>query len=304
MSMIKRFAIKKIMITSFCLILLIMFYFFPTHEDNSIEVLDNKNKASVVYLLDKDNYVSRVIVYFDECNIVDEIKNKIEVLINGDNFFLPLIPKYTKINSIKVDKNKVYIDFSKEILSVNKYMEESMLEAIVYSITEINGIDEVYISVEGNKLLKSPNFNHNLNYPLTREYGINKEYNLTTFDNIVKTTIYFSKEEDDIIYYVPVTKIDNSKDEKVEIIIEELKSVVNAQNNLDSHLNDNAKLIDFDITNNKMNLVFNDYLLSNNELDSELECIISSSIFENYNVSEIIFNTLNNKNISIVNKKY
>ena len=173
--MIKKFALNKIAVSTICLVLLSMFYFLPSHKNINITTNINKNKKeSIVYLLDNDNYVSKVISYYDENSIEDLIRNKIDILTNGSeelSDFKPLIPKNTKINSLKIDKDNLYIDFSKEIKMVNKYIEEKMIEAIVYSLTEVNGINNIYISVDGEKL-------DNYDYPLTRSYGINKEYNL------------------------------------------------------------------------------------------------------------------------------
>ena len=59
--MIKRYALKKITIYSVCLLLLLLFYFFPSHE-NIIKEEKSNNKDDYIYLLDQDNYVSKVSV--------------------------------------------------------------------------------------------------------------------------------------------------------------------------------------------------------------------------------------------------
>ena len=224
--MIKKWTINKIVVASVSLFLLFMFYLIPTKPNIETEVIEKEEvlKENVVYLLDEDNYVSRVVTYYDKTDIKDIIRNKIDTLTNSDrNNFYPLIPKGTKLNDVKVEKDAVYLDFSSEILSVNKYIEEEMIEAIVYSVTEINGINSVYITVDSKELKKLPNSLKELNYPLTRKYGINKKYNINSFENIDTTTVYFSKSSDDDIYYVPVTYVTNTSGEKIDIIIEELK---------------------------------------------------------------------------------
>lgn len=275
--MIKKFALNKIAVSTICLVLLSMFYFLPSHENINITTNINKNKKeSIVYLLDNDNYVSKVISYYDENSIEDLIRNKIDILTNGSeelSDFKPLIPKNTKINSLKIDKDNLYIDFSKEIKMVNKYIEEKMIEAIVYSLTEVNGINNIYISVDGEKL-------DNYDYPLTRSYGINKEYDITNLFNLNKVTIVFSKNIDGLNYYVPVTKISNDKTNKVEIIIKELKSSINAQNKLNSYLTDNIKLVNYNYKDNIMTLTFN------KPIDNDSKLLIEESIKENYNVNK------------------
>ena len=109
MNKLKSFAINKVVVSTICLLLFGLFYFYPTHEEIKTEVNDEENKTiNVIYMLDKDNYVSRVTTFFDSKNIEDEIRNKINILTNGSSElydFYPLIPKNTKLNSIKVNKS-------------------------------------------------------------------------------------------------------------------------------------------------------------------------------------------------------
>ncbi len=283
--MIKKFALNKIAVSTVCLVLLSMFYFLPTHENINTSIsITNKGKENIVYLLDNDNYVSKVISYYDENSIEDLIRKKIDVLTKGSeelNDFKPLIPKNTKINSLKIEKDNIYIDFSNELLTINKYIEEKMIEAIVYSLTEINGINNIYISVEGKKL-------DDYDYPLTRNIGINKEYDITNLFDLNKITVFFSKKYDDVTYYVPITKVTNDKSSKVEIIIEELKSSVNAQKNLNSNITDDLKLIDYEYKDNEMTLTFN------KPIDEYSKILIDESINENYNVNKINYEVKNN----------
>ena len=297
--MIKRYALKRITVYSICLLLLILFYFFPSHETINKNENSNNQNVNYIYLLDDDNYVSKVGVYFDPKMVEGEIKDRINILINGSDSFKGLIPNDTKINSIKVDKNKVYIDFNNELLNTNIDNEEKMIEAIVYSITEINGIDTIYISIDNKPLKTLPISKKEIDYPLNRNFGINKEYDLNSFNDINKVTIYFNKKKDNINYYVPVTKIINSKEDKIYIIMNELKSVTNSQNNLDGYINDKLEIIDYNKDNNIMNIVFNDYIYDNNIVLKEVSEIISSSILDNYDIDKVIFNTKNKNNIYV-----
>ena len=309
--MIKKYIKNKIVVYTLILILLCLFYFVPTGETFEIEIVnDNKNyDKNVVYLLDDDNYVSQVITYFDNSSVIEDIRNKINVLIYGDNNlnnFYSLIPKTTILKNVKVDKDNVYLDFNKEILNVNEYMEESMIESIIYTLTETNGINNIYINVDGKPLKELPNSKKEIPYPLTRDYGINKRYDLTSFNDIDKTTIFFAKTNEEFTYYVPVTKISNTISDKIDIIIEELKSTVNSQDNLNSYINNNVKLVSKEINDEKINLIFNNYIfsdLNNKTILEEVKYIISESIFENYDVKEVSFSSETDKNIKFIIKK-
>lgn len=301
--MIKKYIINKITVTTMCVILLGMFYLIPTNKIEPEQEKTDKIK-NIIYLLDEDNMLSQVTYFYTKETIKNQIKHNLELLINGietNDIFYPLIPKNTKINDIRIDKNNIYIDFNKEILNISKNKEEKMIEAIIYTLTEINGIENIYLSVEKESLTTLPNANKQIPYPLTREYGINKKYDLDNLKNINKTTIVFSKEIDDYNYYVPVTLINNNDDEKINIIIEELKSVIHSEKELNGYINNNLVLEDYEFNKDTLNLVFNEYIYDNIEektLLEEVKYIISESIFENYDVKKVVLDTKNEKNIA------
>lgn len=307
--MIKKYTINKICVTSVSLFLLLMFYLVPSTPESEVKIdksIGNK-KEVVVYLMDKDYYLGRMIEYASYDNIVDLVNKKLDILINGSdelNSFSPIIPKNTKVNSIKVDKNNIYIDFSKDILNVSKYNEELMIESIIYTITDINGIDNIYLSINKEPLKILPKSNKKIPYPLNRGYGINKKYDLDSLNNITKTTVYFNKSYDDIEYLVPITKVMNTTSEKIDIIIEELKSIVNAQYNLNSYIPNNLEVVSHEVTDDKMNLIFNEFILDKEKsvVLEEVKYAIAQSIFDNYNVKEVVFSTKDKNNIATITK--
>lgn len=309
--MIKKYAMNKIFVSTLIFGLLLLFYLVPSpsFEVEINEKDDNKEFENVVYLLDDDNYVSRVISYYDETDIDKVIRNKINILINGDknlDNFYSLIPKKTILKDISVNKDNVYLNFSKEFLNVNKYIEESMVESIVYTLTEINGINNVYINVDGEKFVMLPNSKKVIPYPLTRSFGINKKYDLDSLNGIDKTIVYFVKKNDSGEYYVPITKVSNLSSSKIDIIIDELKSIVNAQDNLSSFISDNVVLEENKIIDDKINLVFNEYIFSDSSKKTileEVKYVVSQSIFDNLDVKEVIFSTKEHNNIVSIKKK-
>jgi len=124
--------------------------------------------------------------------------------------FSKVIPKNTKLLNINIEDKLVKLNFSKELLNVDIYNEEKMIEAIVYSITSLEDINYVSIYVEGKILNKLPNSKKNLETILDRTIGINKEFNITTITDTTKTTIYYISKYNDYYYYVPITKIMNN----------------------------------------------------------------------------------------------
>lgn len=307
--MIKKYTINKICVTSVSLFLILMFYLVPSTPESEVKIDKSigDKKEVVVYLMDKDYYLGRMIEYASYDNIVDLVNKKLDILINGSdelNSFSPIIPKNTKVNSIKVDKNNIYIDFSKDILNVSKYNEELMIESIIYTITDINGIDNIYLSINKEPLKILPKSNKEIPYPLNRGYGINKKYDLDSLNNITKTTVYFNKSYDDVEYLVPITKVMNTTSEKIDIIIEELKSIVNAQYNLNSYIPNDLEVVSHEVNDDKMNLIFNEFILDKEKLVvlEEVKYAIAQSIFDNYNVKEVVFSTKEKNNIATITK--
>ena len=106
-------------------------------------------------------------------------------------------------------------------------------------------------------------------------------------------------------YYVPVTKINNSNDEKVNIIVNELKSSILYQSNLSSYLNSKVELQKYEKEKEVMNLTFNDKIFDNiydNNILEEVVYTIGRSVIDSYeDVSEVVFN-VNDKEILKSNK--
>ena len=292
---------NKIFVSTLVFGLLVLFYLVPSpsFDMEVVEEENKKGKENVVYLLDEDNYVSRVISYYEESDIEALIREKIKILINGDKSlgkFYSLIPKNTILKDVKVEKDSVYLNFNKEFLSVNKYLEESMIEAIVFSLTEINGINNVYINVDSKKLTKLPNSGREIPYPLTRSFGINKKYDLNSLNELDKTIVYFVKTCDEVEYYVPVTKYVNDQREKVKIIIDELSSSQVYDSNLMSYLDSNVKLEAATVEDDVLHLNFNQNIMSSLDDEPILEEVIYTialSIQDNYDVSQVSFEVEN-----------
>ncbi len=311
--MLKKFTIRKFSYALILLFLTFLFVIFPKKEETitpkgkSVEYISD-NTTHGIYMVSKDNYVARVDVLLNEEDIKNKIRDIVEYLIidgkkesNIPNGFRSIIPSGTEIKNIELKDGIIKINFSKEILEIDESLEEKMIESIVYSLTSIEGVKGVLIYVEGDLLTSLPKTKMRLPSVLTRDFGINKEYDITNTKDINKTTIYYIGKNSDKYYYVPVTKINNNSKDKVKVIIDELSSGPTYEDNLMSFLNINTKLLDYNIKDNKMYLVFNDYILDNIEKKSILEEVvysISLSVNDNYkNIEEVVF-MLNDEEIT------
>lgn len=295
--MLKRSVFKKISIFVAALIVVAIINIFP---DKSVthEVVNN-DTGGIIYLLNKDGFVSRLNIFYNATNDKDLVDEIIEILTENsesvyklrDNFY-PVIPRGTKILSIKMKDKDLTINFSKEILNVDKDIEEKMIEAILYSITANLNIENLYIQVEGESLTTLPNSSKPLPSPITRAFKINKVYDLDSFDNIKITTIFYLARDNDFIYHIPVTKYSNTEKEKVEIIIDELKSSSIYGTNMLNYIHEETELINFEILDNSMLLNFNDKIFADISTDTLIEEVtysINLSLKENYDVETVMY---------------
>lgn len=300
--MLKKLGIRKIAVTTSALFVIGLLYLFPSSNDlelNKKITYIEEDKFSPVYLLDSYNYVSEVDVVVNETEIEKKLKEKLELTTeNKENLdkipkgFRRLIPEGTKVKSLEIENDTCTVDFTKEILNVSSIDEEKLIESIIYTLTSEKTIKKVIIKVEGKLLERLPNSNKLLPSVLDRSYGINKDYDINSLYGLTKTTIYYTSKIDDLTYYVPVTKINNDKNEKITVIVNELKSSLLYQSNLSSYLSSNAELKKYEMLEDVMTLTFNDKIFDSiydQNILEEVAYTIGMSVLENYDVKSVAF---------------
>lgn len=295
--MLKRMSIKKIMVSSCAILLLLIIYLIPDNKreinlkQDKIEYSYN-NVVSTIYLVDRNNYVARTSIPSCKCEGVDKAKDLVEgLIIDGNkssiipNGFRSIIPPSVRILNLSLDNSILTIDFSKDILDVSEREEKKMLEAIIYTLTSIEGIDKIIIKVEGEVLNNLPKSGEALPSVLDKSYGINKTYDLVNTSDIDSYTLYYVNKYNNNEYYVPVTKYVNSKiTDPIKVIIKELSSSPIYETNLMSYLNSEAKLISYDLSEDTLKLNFNSLLLSDVDKKSILEEVIYTISLSMYNI--------------------
>lgn len=278
--MLRKKALKKIFITTLTMFIILTVFTLPTTNKKNIlrtnlEIEDITNLGTdTIYLLNNNDYLVKTNVFLNDKkieSIVDYLtinNNKIPYDLNG------YIPKNTKLLNYNIESNSLVLNFSKEILNTNN--EELMIRGLVYSLLELDNINEVSFLIEDKPYKEYHN--------LTKKIGINNEYIYNNRNNIDKVVIYYVDSND---YYVPVTKYLNNDNNKIEVIIEELK---NTKEGLISYLNNNTKLLNYKEEDNLLILNFNSKLKEENkEIEEKLLNTISYSIFDNYNVNMVMF---------------
>ena len=298
--MIKRASLRRIMIATLALFILLIIYFFPTATPIKESLSYITKDEMPIFLLDSMEYIARTSIIKESDDINDLIKEIIESLTIDSKKssyvregFKAIIPSNTKILDMKLEQEILTINFSKELLNVSKDNEEKMLEAIIYSLTELPEIKKICIFVEGEQLTKLPNSNQKLPLYLDRNYGVNKVYNFDSIKDTSKTTVYYLSKYNDYYYYVPVTKVSNENIEKAEIIIKELKSTPIYHTNLISYLAASTNLSNYELLENSISLSFDNNLIANindKEMLEEVKYSIALSMKDSYDIDEVLFN--------------
>ncbi len=308
--MLRKSALRRIVIATLALFVFLMIYLFPIEDDKSINNTTYiESIKSPIYLVDKNNYVARINILKKGNNLLENIKNVIESLTidSNNSVYLPsgfeaVIPKNTKLKDLSLNNKILKLEFSKEFLSVDLENEEKMYEAIIYSLTEFNEVDGIMIFVDNERVIKLKN-GKILPTILDRNFGINKHNDLNCIKNISKTTTYYTMKNDDFTYFVPITMVNNDASDKIQIIIKNLKTSPINQTNLTSYLASSANLENYEILENTINLSFNNDLIPNMNSSSILEEVkysIFLSLRDTYNVKSVVFELPNN-DITTVN---
>ena len=299
--MLKSRAIRKIFITTLSLFIFLVVYSLPT-LDNSYVLKTNLEIESTtglatdnIYLLNDDGYLVKSRVLLEGPTLEDRIAEVLDQLtVRDENHFpkglFPYIPKGTKVLNILHGEGKVTVDFSHEFLNMDVYTEKQIISGVVFSILDLGDVEEVIILVEGEVLREYPNTKEDLSSPLTKNIGINQEYNLTSRDDISKVVIYYLSRINDEMYYVPVTKYLNDSRDNIKIIIDELSTSYIYEPNLMSFLHSQVELLDYYEQENVLFLNFNKFLFdSDDKVLEEVLYSISYSVFDNYDVSMVMF---------------
>lgn len=302
--MIKKMLYKKILVASSLLVVLFMLYLIPTKKEAEFAETNLEyvypNDLETVYLLDSNDYVARVLISASNDSIISKATSLIDALTIGGkkenvipNGFRSIIPSGTKVIDIELEDGVLIINFSKDILNIDKKYEDKMIESLTYTLTSINGIDSIKLLVDGKELKRLPNSNKLLPTFLDKSYGINKIYEITNVGNIDSYTVYFVNNVNDNKYYIPVTKyVNDYKQDKIRIIIDELASSFTYQSNLSSFLNENTKLLNYEVIDKQIKLNFNDMIFSditNNDILEEVVYTICLSINDSIDIDSVVF---------------
>ena len=302
--MLRRKILKKIYFTTLIVFILFVISSFTINKNISNIKVEYQTNLTPVYLLNDDNYLLEVNVMVPD-NIMDSIPVVINSLKDDNKHFSGLkgiIPNNVEIQNIDIKDNILIIDFNSALLNVNSDLEEKVIESLVYSLLSFKNIDGLKITINGNELKYLPKSKIKLDDILTKDFGINKDYSITSLNDIQKVILYYYEEKESVNYYVPVTKYVNSRDDKIKVIIDNLKNNYLSKTNLMSYLNEKIKIENYERKGDIVTLSFNSINpFTSEEIEEEVIYTLANSIFDSTDVTKVIF--LSNDNIISIKTK-
>lgn len=205
----------------------------PTLSTDSGQEAQGELTQLTVYLQDANGYLAPVSVPVTLGQDETAGERALALMVEDGEYasqipsdFRALLPKGTQVNSFSIDpENKLAkVDFSEPFVSYNVQDERPMVEAITWTLTAMTGVEQVELSVQGEKLAEMPVDSFPLDEPLTRSIGINLETaGGVSLSQSTPVTLYFSSQTmASEQYYVPVTRLIERTDARAEAAVEQL----------------------------------------------------------------------------------
>ncbi|WP_239615163.1 GerMN domain-containing protein [Cohnella mopanensis] len=199
-----------------------------------------------VYLLDRNGYLAPMSLRLDDqspSNQSSAQKAIAWMTVNQQlkdqlpQGFYAVLPEGTKVSSVTENQSEetVSVDFATPFPSIKATQERKVIEALVWTLTELPGINKVKLSIAGKPIRSLPASGLPVDTVLTRGLGINLQ---TTKDvqpsRSMGVTLYFSsRTADGEGYFVPVTRLIDRQPDVAKAALEQL--ILGPQNTKSLH---------------------------------------------------------------------
>ena len=300
--MLNRILKKKFLTSITVMFILVAIYLVSNNSvdfKQELSYVQSDVAVSNIYLLDGYQFVSLTNIALAQESVESKAREIIDILIQdgpGENKipsgFKSLINPDTTLKSLKFEDNILKLDFSKDLFDTKDEYEVKILEALVYSLTSIEKVKGIEVYIDGKLLEELPKSKLKLPKVLDKSFGINKDFAVSSLDNVSQITVYYINKYNDSYYYVPVTRYINNTSEKVNVIIDELRDNNFYLTGLMSFMNSDVNLIDSSIENDEMTLSFNKNLYSDQDSKEVLKEVIKSinlSVEATYGIDAISY---------------
>ncbi len=195
----------------------------------------DKGEMITVYLLDRNEYLAPMSLRVDRepsspaagaetaLSWMTANKQLADQLPPG---FVAVLPEGTKVNTVSEisGERTISVDFAAPFPGIPASRERAVIEALVWTLTELPGIDKVKLSIGGKPIRSMPSSGLPVDAVLTRGLGINLE----KIKDVEPTyamgvTLYFaSQTAEGEGYFVPVTRLVRRQEDAAKAALEQL----------------------------------------------------------------------------------
>lgn len=253
-------------------------------KENGKEAVETSIQTEL-YLIDKNGYVVSQTMELPKTESV--AKQALEYLVvNGPveqmlpNGFRAVLPADTQM-TLNIKDGTATVDFSKEFATYKKEDEKRILQAVTWTLTQFDSIDEVKLQMNGTPLEAMPVNGTPIGEELSRADGINVDNSdVVDITNTKAVTVYYIGGEEGAYYYVPVTKrVSNDQKDNITAIVNELVEGPAYASNLLSDFQSGVKLLDEPkIEDGKVTLNFNESIFGSLEEKMVSEHLLNSLV--------------------------
>lgn len=204
-----------------------------------------------------------------------------EILPNG---FQAVLPAGTEIIGVNLqDDGLLIVDLSEEFKNYAAEDELKILQAMTYTLTQFDSVDQIKLWLNGENLTEMPVNKTPISQGLSQKNGINIYVtDKPSLKHSKVVTVYYPKRYNENLYYVPVTQYINDKEKDVfssiiEALIEGPAYDVQAL----QVFNDDTSLVNKPfLQNGVLQLVFNEAILMDEDrsviADDVMETLVKS----------------------------
>lgn len=138
------------------------------------------------------------------------------------NDFAPVLPVHSELLDMQISDQHAVLNFNEDFLDYQIEDELRILESIVWSATEIEGIESISLMIESKPLSHMPKRGLPLAEKIDRQIGINNfELERSNLYETQAMNLYFVKNINDVEYYVPQSRRVN-KNQNIDSTINEI----------------------------------------------------------------------------------
>lgn len=201
--------------------------------DGTTEGVAEGAEQYMVYLQDRNGYLAPISLPMAIAEGEDVATKLLEVMVDQGMYsgslpidFRAMIPQGTEILGYELNSETgiATVNLSEAFVDYNMMDERSIVEAITWTLTSLEGVNGVDIQVNGEKLNEMPIAQYPLDEALTRDMGINIEIaEGVSYSHATPVTLYFAAiTSNDEEYFVPVTRMIERPSSQATAAIEEL----------------------------------------------------------------------------------